>query len=309
MSENRIQKEPSTEEILGSIRRIITEDNAQAGEAGASGIAQTAATELPVLTDDVAADEEATTELTTTEVTPADAAPGEIMSGEMATEDEEILELTDEVADEEPARDAPPMTGDQFEEIRREPRFGLSATPSYETDAGEDDGIRREPVIGTQADETPAEQQPQDNTGWTGADAEPLAGYNYSAQVLSSNQDTAGQEEYAMASPTDGEPEAPETPEIEETSQPAADPGAAQEEIVSRATTTATAAALGDLNRAVTEKAEKLKVGADTTVADIVKEMLRPMLREWMDENLPLIVDRVVRREIQKLVDRAQDDD
>ena len=47
----------------------------------------------------------------------------------------------------------------------------------------------------------------------------------------------------------------------------------------------------------------------EATVSDMVKELIRPMLREWLDENLPGIVERVVRREIQKLVDRAEADD
>jgi cell pole-organizing protein PopZ len=82
------------------------------------------------------------------------------------------------------------------------------------------------------------------------------------------------------------------------------------ETIVSESATAATASALGELTRAMDEKTNKLKIGAgDASISDIVKEMLRPMLREWLDENLPVIVERVVRREIQKLVDRAETDD
>jgi cell pole-organizing protein PopZ len=37
-------------------------------------------------------------------------------------------------------------------------------------------------------------------------------------------------------------------------------------------------------------------------VADsLVREMLRPMLKQWLDENLPAIVERLVRAEIQRL--------
>ena len=79
---------------------------------------------------------------------------------------------------------------------------------------------------------------------------------------------------------------------------------------VSDTTTSATAAALGELNKAMDEKAGRLRLGeGDATVSDIVKELVRPMLREWIDQNLPIIVERVVRREIQKLGDRAPDDD
>lgn len=38
-----------------------------------------------------------------------------------------------------------------------------------------------------------------------------------------------------------------------------------------------------------------------TTVEDLVTEMLRPMMKTWLDNNLPQIVERIVEREIRKL--------
>jgi len=32
------------------------------------------------------------------------------------------------------------------------------------------------------------------------------------------------------------------------------------------------------------------------TLEDLVKEMLRPMLKSWLDDNLPGLVERIVRR-------------
>ena len=37
------------------------------------------------------------------------------------------------------------------------------------------------------------------------------------------------------------------------------------------------------------------------TLEDLVKEMLRPMLKGWLDENLPTIVERMVRAEIERV--------
>jgi hypothetical protein len=37
------------------------------------------------------------------------------------------------------------------------------------------------------------------------------------------------------------------------------------------------------------------------TLEDLVKEMLRPMLKGWLDENLPSIVERMVRAEIERV--------
>jgi cell pole-organizing protein PopZ len=42
------------------------------------------------------------------------------------------------------------------------------------------------------------------------------------------------------------------------------------------------------------------------TLESIVKDMLRPMMRDWLDEHLPPMVERMVQREIEKMVRRAQ---
>lgn len=37
------------------------------------------------------------------------------------------------------------------------------------------------------------------------------------------------------------------------------------------------------------------------TLEDIVQDMLRPMLKSWLDENLPVVVERLVRAEIERV--------
>jgi cell pole-organizing protein PopZ len=37
------------------------------------------------------------------------------------------------------------------------------------------------------------------------------------------------------------------------------------------------------------------------TLEDLVKEMLRPMLQHWLDNNLPTLVERLVRQEIERV--------
>lgn len=39
----------------------------------------------------------------------------------------------------------------------------------------------------------------------------------------------------------------------------------------------------------------------DRTVEDLVKEILRPMLKDWLDRNLPAIVERLVKAEIERV--------
>jgi cell pole-organizing protein PopZ len=41
------------------------------------------------------------------------------------------------------------------------------------------------------------------------------------------------------------------------------------------------------------------------TIEDIVREELRPMLKAWLDANLPSLVEHLVRAEIERLVSRA----
>ena len=44
-----------------------------------------------------------------------------------------------------------------------------------------------------------------------------------------------------------------------------------------------------------------LKVRSAELADEFVREMLRPMLKQWLDENLPAIVERLVRAEIQRV--------
>jgi cell pole-organizing protein PopZ len=39
----------------------------------------------------------------------------------------------------------------------------------------------------------------------------------------------------------------------------------------------------------------------NTMVEDSIREMLRPMLKTWLDDNLPGIVERLVRQEIERM--------
>jgi len=43
------------------------------------------------------------------------------------------------------------------------------------------------------------------------------------------------------------------------------------------------------------------------TLEDIVREILHPMLKDWMNENLPPMVERIVQKELEKLARQAQD--
>jgi cell pole-organizing protein PopZ len=47
--------------------------------------------------------------------------------------------------------------------------------------------------------------------------------------------------------------------------------------------------------------AQTVLVQNNRTLEDLVKEMLRPMLKTWLDDNLPGVVERLVRAEIERV--------
>ncbi|RXD05903.1 DUF2497 domain-containing protein [Sphingomonas sp. UV9] len=72
------------------------------------------------------------------------------------------------------------------------------------------------------------------------------------------------------------------------------------ESIVSRETAAATRAPLEALTRMMI----KPDTNSDGTLEGLVREMLRPMLREWIDANLPNMVEDMVAREIAKIMNQ-----
>ena len=43
------------------------------------------------------------------------------------------------------------------------------------------------------------------------------------------------------------------------------------------------------------------------SIEDLVKDVMRPMIREWLDDNLPSLVERMVAREIDRMAREAED--
>ncbi|MGF1474331.1 MAG: DUF2497 domain-containing protein [Geminicoccaceae bacterium] len=80
--------------------------------------------------------------------------------------------------------------------------------------------------------------------------------------------------------------------------------------IVSGAVAAAATGAFAKLNRALTPENEMtMSEGQGLTIEQMVSEMMRPMLKEWLDNNLPSMVEKIVEREIRKLVRQAELDD
>ena len=49
-----------------------------------------------------------------------------------------------------------------------------------------------------------------------------------------------------------------------------------------------------------------MPLGSGRTLEDLVKEMLRPMLKDWLDRNLPPMVEHMVRRELDRMTRKAE---
>jgi cell pole-organizing protein PopZ len=47
--------------------------------------------------------------------------------------------------------------------------------------------------------------------------------------------------------------------------------------------------------------AQTILVDNARTLEDLVREMLQPMLKSWLDDNLPTVVERLVRAEIERV--------
>ena len=62
--------------------------------------------------------------------------------------------------------------------------------------------------------------------------------------------------------------------------------------------------AVASVSGAFSRLSESIRPAQPTTVEDLMKEMLRPMLKAWLDDNLPPLVERLVREEIERVARR-----
>jgi uncharacterized protein len=81
--------------------------------------------------------------------------------------------------------------------------------------------------------------------------------------------------------------------------QPAFEPPSVEgpqpsQQILSRSTVSAVESAFNSLAHTVLSNNAR-------TLEDLVKEMLRPMLKSWLDDNLPGLVERIVKAEIERV--------
>ena len=90
------------------------------------------------------------------------------------------------------------------------------------------------------------------------------------------------------------EPEPVELPTVEMARRQFQEHTGADRDLLSPRTTAAVDSAFNSL-------AQTVLVANSRTLDDLVREMLRPMLKAWLDDNLPNMVERLVRTEIERV--------
>ena len=79
-----------------------------------------------------------------------------------------------------------------------------------------------------------------------------------------------------------------------------------QRKLVSERVAEDSADVLSQLARAILDRRDIHVASRDVTLESMVREMLRPLLREWLDRNLPYLIERLVKKEIDLMINRAE---
>ena len=123
----------------------------------------------------------------------------------------------------------------------------------------------------------------------------------------------AGMDMDLSAPEPEPEPPPPPAPEPTPARVPLADvlqltPEMVTSEIISAPTVTAATDILADLARAILDRRDIAvdEAGRNMTLEGMVRGMLKPLLREWLDRNLPYLIERLVKKEIDTMINRAE---
>ena len=80
-----------------------------------------------------------------------------------------------------------------------------------------------------------------------------------------------------------------------------------QDKLVSTSQASETIDEFTKLGNKLYEDVKELPIGnGAVTLEELTRELVRPMLKEWLDQHLPITVERLVREEIERLVMQSQ---
>lgn len=246
------QREPSMEEILASIRRIIEDSD----------------TTRPPVEEDAARSEPAAA------VEAGDGGQGEVEAFRAELEAaaapvsmSEIHASVTQARGHEPEEDAEPAQSAEIRPIRIEPPMQAEAAEV-------------EP-----ASEAPAEPEP-----------EPVE----APDSFHSRPEEPVETAPALVAPEpEPEPAASEPEPAMTVPEPVTAAEAGKAAIISDSTGRQVAAAFGELSEAFAASRRR-------SFDQMAEEMLRPMLQDWLDNNLPTLVERLVREEIERVARGGQ---
>jgi cell pole-organizing protein PopZ len=127
--------------------------------------------------------------------------------------------------------------------------------------------------------------------------------------VLSLDASMLVDEPPRAAAPPPPKPEPPPEPPAAKLPVPAEPPAPISlpdDALVAPEAAAAAASSVGALVRTLIAGREQIAVHrGGPTIEDLVREEIRPLLKEWLDTNLPPLVERLVRAEIERVVGRA----
>ncbi|GGE45268.1 hypothetical protein GCM10007276_23050 [Agaricicola taiwanensis] len=239
----KAQHEPTMEEILASIRRIISDDT-QTAEPAAKAKAKPAepapAAPAPKAVEPAPAEAEAEAEedgLNQDDIDAVFASMDADSTEDKAAEPDDVLELTSDMSDWDEA-----LAEAEADKEEEDAEDLAAAVPDLVEPAG---------VVFDDPEET-----------------EPAA------EAL--------------------EPAETEVPSFAERTYGGSSSHAETEPLLSPLTNAAVSSAFGSLSRTLLNQNPR-------TLEDLVGDMLRPMLKEWLDTNLPGLVERMVRAEIERM--------
>ncbi len=179
------------------------------------------------------------------------------------------------------------------------------------------------------SDDDETEQPPKEASGTQSDDVLELtqmvsengSTIDLTAQAAEPGSEPGQAPENEPATPSESDPEQgaepePATVETEPASAEPAEPAhaapaaSADDPVISGAAASASVEAFSKLAQAAEPGLGDASRSSEGTqsVEDLVTEMLRPMLRDWLDRNLPAIVERIVQKEIRRLVRQAEPD-
>ncbi len=293
------QQEPSMEEILASIRRIISDDGSEPDSA-APGEAK------------APAGAEAAQEKTDSAEPKAGEEPLELTQAIQG--DGTVIDLAAQRANQ--ASEAPdPQTPPEPEALAEAPEPQAPAPvpepeaeiePEIEAEDREPQETQADALAEASLSEAPQWDSPRPEDAPVEAPAEPES--EGGLELYGEDEATPAAEVAADQPPPEPEPEPEPEPAEESMSERPTVEEIEAERLVSEATEAATLAALSGVSRPGSNTAQPLSLpGGERTLEQVVRDAIAEHLKTWLDANLPTLVERVVREEVRRLARRAED--